>query len=198
LRQENLIPILAAGSIGEVRYVIMPRRRGVTLHRLKQRLQARGLRLPAVFGAALFAQGQLGLSALHGLCDQTGTALGLAHGDICPANLLLTAEGTLVILDFLAEPLGPRLSLTGEPDEPLATFAADQAALLQVLADLLGPLPWFPGKDPESLAAKVPPGAIGAYLAEQNLLSTPAAAWPLLDLPQERRALLTESCNLSW
>jgi len=73
---------------------------GVSLARIRSRLDVRGLRLPPSWIATLGAAYARGLHAAHRACDDEGRYLGLIHRDVSPGNLMLSVEGVPKIIDF--------------------------------------------------------------------------------------------------
>jgi serine/threonine protein kinase len=89
LQHPNIVDILNAGvTTADVPYYVMERLEGETV---RDRLQREG-KLP-VDEAARIARGTLfGLAAAH--------AIGIVHRDVKPANVFLTRDGAVKVLDF--------------------------------------------------------------------------------------------------
>lgn len=108
LEHPNVCAIHEVGETEDGRpFIAMPFYRGETL---KERLR-RGP-LPAAEAAAVARQLAAGLAAAH--------ASGIVHGDIKPANVMLTADGTVKLLDFGLAETGSVVG--GRPGGPWGTL----------------------------------------------------------------------------
>ncbi|MEV5775834.1 serine/threonine-protein kinase [Streptomyces antimycoticus] len=140
-------------------YLVMQRVYGNTLDRL---VAQRGP-FPVEWAAAVGAQVCSVLVQAHGR--------GFIHRDLTPRNVMLTADGTVRVLDFgiataLQPPDGPRLTGTGTvPGTPgfispeqgrgqAATPLSDLYALGCVLYEILGGRPPFTAEDPLALVVQ--------------------------------------------
>jgi serine/threonine-protein kinase len=83
-----VVKTLQIGRFGPVRFLTLESLRGETL---EQRLQRETL-LPYLDACQLIQQAALGLAAVH--------AQEIIHRDICPANLWITDQGTVKIMEF--------------------------------------------------------------------------------------------------
>ncbi|WP_432068774.1 protein kinase domain-containing protein [Streptomyces sp. C10-9-1] len=134
-------------------YLVMQRVYGHTL----DRLAARRGPFPVEWAASVGAQVCSVLLQAHGR--------GFVHRDLTPRNVMLTADGTVRVLDFgiataLHTPDGPRLTSTGtvagtpgfiSPEQgkgQAATPLSDLYALGCVLYEILGGQPPFTAEDP--------------------------------------------------
>jgi serine/threonine-protein kinase len=81
-------------------YLVMEYVRGLSFAAITEALLQRELLPPVDLVAALGAQVCAGLHAAHELRDSDGQFLNLVHRDITPANLLLTTDGVVKIIDF--------------------------------------------------------------------------------------------------
>lgn len=100
LVHENIVQIynLAESELGC--HIVMEYVHGISLSDFIHYHGALKVALPeklAVFIAARIARG---LAYAHSRCDRGGNPLGIVHRDICPRNILITAEGLPKIADF--------------------------------------------------------------------------------------------------
>ncbi|MEV7014201.1 serine/threonine-protein kinase [Streptomyces sp. NPDC093991] len=140
-------------------YLVMQRVYGHTLDRL---VLQRG-RFPVEWAAAVGAQVCSVLTQAHGR--------GFVHRDLTPRNVMLTADGTVRVLDFgiataLQSPDGPRLTGAGtvagtpgfiSPEQgkgQAATPLSDLYALGCVLYEILGGRPPFIADEPLALVVQ--------------------------------------------
>ncbi|MCA9181669.1 MAG: serine/threonine protein kinase, partial [Planctomycetales bacterium] len=94
LMHPNIVAAFDAGSIGDKHYLVMELVQGEVL---SERLRRAGP-LTSSEAAAVVEQAAAALGYAH--------RLGVVHRDIKPSNLMLTADGTLKILDFGLARLG--------------------------------------------------------------------------------------------
>lgn len=140
-------------------YLVMQRVYGHTL----DRLVARRGRFPVEWAAAVGAQVCSVLVQAHGR--------GFVHRDLTPRNVMLTADGTVRVLDFgiataLQPPDGPRLTGAGmaagtpgfiSPEQgkgQAATPLSDLYALGCMLYEILGGRPPFTADEPLALVVR--------------------------------------------
>src|SRR5579871_858711 len=97
LNHYNTIAIYDIGQADQIHYIVMELATGGSV----AELISKNSRLPLVEACRIIAEAGEGLSAAH--------RVGLIHRDIKPENLMLTAEGTVKIVDF-------GLSRTAESD----------------------------------------------------------------------------------
>ncbi len=116
----GVVPILAAGTDGEVPFLVMPLLQGETLETLRVR---RGGALP-VAEAARHTMALLDiLSAVHDA--------GVVHRDVTPANVFCEPDGRLRLLDF---GLAGRLDAGGDDEGLDDGCASEDGELLGTLA----------------------------------------------------------------
>ena len=88
LRHENIVRALDAGEDNGIHYLVMEYLEGINLAELCDRCGP----LPVAEACELTRRAAIGLQAAH--------ELGLVHRDIKPANIMLTADGSVKILDL--------------------------------------------------------------------------------------------------
>jgi serine/threonine protein kinase len=129
LEHPNIMPVHEYGERDGLAYLVMPYIGGGTLRDLLER------------------EGQLPLEKAVKFLDQLAAALdcahdhGVIHRDVKPANMMITAEGRLLLTDFglvkiIAEGQIPQMRLTG-PGAPVGT--PDYMSPEQVIGDEVDP-----------------------------------------------------------
>ena len=124
LHHPQIVGMLGSGRDGGYLYLAMELVEGETL---KQRLERDG-RLPQAMALGLGAQLLGALAAAH--------QHGVVHGDIKPANIVVTRAGDLKLLDFGVARLQGAATLSG-PGE--VTGTPEYMAPEQILGDAVGP-----------------------------------------------------------
>jgi serine/threonine protein kinase len=96
MHHPHLVQLVDSGRIGERRYLAMEYVDGVSLAQLGR---SQGARLPLKLLARLLQQICLALHHAHELSDDEGW-LGFLHRDVCPENILVSAQGVAKLSDF--------------------------------------------------------------------------------------------------
>ena len=100
LRHPNIARVRSMGEVDGEYYLSMEYVQGKTLSRFGARLREQGTPMPV--GLALLA-GELvcaGLSHAHAATDDHGQPLQLVHRDLSPANVCISYDGEVKIIDF--------------------------------------------------------------------------------------------------
>jgi serine/threonine-protein kinase len=99
IRHPNVAEILDLGDEDEVLYIVMEWVDGETVGALQRAAKTHGgIPLPIVLRVA--SQVCAGLHAAHELRDDSGALVDLIHRDISPANVLISSQGFVKIVDF--------------------------------------------------------------------------------------------------
>jgi len=100
LQHPQIARVYAMGEVEGQLYLAMEYVQGKTLSRLAYRMRQKGLVMPV--GVALHIGERLcqGLAYAHAAKDGTGQPLMLVHRDLSPANVCLSYDGELKIIDF--------------------------------------------------------------------------------------------------
>ncbi len=100
LAHPNICKVHELGHVGDVWFIVMEYLHGVALSRMLSQLAKRRQFLDARIVAGLMVQACDGLEAAHEARGADGHPLGVVHRDVSPPNILLTADGTVKLLDF--------------------------------------------------------------------------------------------------
>jgi serine/threonine-protein kinase len=98
LTHSNIAQVYDFGEIDGVFYLAMEYVRGITLFKLTRELGADPM--PPEHAVRIAADVARGLHHAHRATDSLGRPLGLIHRDVTPANVLLSFEGEVKLIDF--------------------------------------------------------------------------------------------------
>lgn len=93
------------GRVGGVYFIAYQMIDGISLAALLENLAARGLRLDARAAAYIARAIAEAAHAAHQTRGADGEPIGIAHGNLCPKNVLLSREGKVKIKGFIAPSL---------------------------------------------------------------------------------------------
>jgi serine/threonine protein kinase len=100
LTHPNICQVYEVGEVHGQYYIAMEHLDGVPLSRLIRKMAQTRSALDLRIATGIFHQACEGLHHAHDLKGGNGVELGLVHRDVSPANLFLTADGIVKILDF--------------------------------------------------------------------------------------------------
>jgi serine/threonine protein kinase len=100
LVHKNVCHVLSFGQFGGTWFIAMEYLHGVPLSRMMTRLSKGGKLLDFRVVAGIICQACEGLHAAHEARDTNGNELGVVHRDVSPPNIMVTADGTVKLLDF--------------------------------------------------------------------------------------------------
>jgi serine/threonine-protein kinase len=101
LRHPNIVAVHEFGQAEETHYLVLEWIDGVSLCEVLQQAQARGLALPGDFAAAMGYSIAEALDYAHfRAIDDQGEPLRTVHRDVSPANIMLSWQGEVKLLDF--------------------------------------------------------------------------------------------------
>lgn len=96
LDHPNVIPVYDFGKVDDTYFLAMPFVRGLSVQTLLRNMGP----LPLDVTCEILRQTLVGLDYVHNLESLDGEPLGLVHRDISPANLMVNAQGRVLLLDF--------------------------------------------------------------------------------------------------
>ncbi|MFO0618875.1 MAG: protein kinase [Polyangiaceae bacterium] len=96
----NVVDTFEFGVDGGSAYLAMRLIEGVPLSRAIERAKERGEPIEPRIAAWIVGQAARGLHAAHELTTKGGERFAIVHRDVSPANLLVSREGRVVVVDF--------------------------------------------------------------------------------------------------
>lgn len=100
LSHPNLVPVFDLDCVNRTYFYAMEYVDGASLATVLGRAQRRRVRLPEWFVASVALACAEGLSYAHGITAPGGVPLGLVHGDVTLANIMVAHNGHVALLDF--------------------------------------------------------------------------------------------------
>jgi serine/threonine protein kinase len=88
------------GKVADALYIAMEYVDGIDVLALLREYAARRRRVEPKLAAFIAHEVLDALDYAHGLCDETGRAMGIVHRDISPSNVLLSVRGDIKLVDF--------------------------------------------------------------------------------------------------
>src|SRR5215472_6492123 len=99
IQHPNVAQIIDLGEQDDLLYIVMEWVDGEALAKIRRLAIKRGHPLPLAIVLRLMADACAGLHAAHELRVR-GELLGVVHRDVSPQNILVTASGTVKVIDF--------------------------------------------------------------------------------------------------
>jgi serine/threonine protein kinase len=100
LQHPNVAQVYDLGQIGDAYFYTMEYVHGEDVLDILSRTVALGKKVPLSIALAIIAGAVQGLSYAHDRVGVDGQPLGIVHRDISPANLMVSYDGTVKVLDF--------------------------------------------------------------------------------------------------
>ncbi|MGE5180418.1 MAG: serine/threonine protein kinase, partial [Acidobacteriota bacterium] len=100
LVHKNVCNVQSFGQFGGTWFIAMEYLHGVPLSRMMTKLSKMGKMLDYRVVAGIICQACEGLHAAHEARGPDGQLLGVVHRDVSPPNIMVTADGTVKLLDF--------------------------------------------------------------------------------------------------
>ncbi len=100
LVHRNVCNVLSFGQFAGTWFIAMEYLHGVPLSRMMTKLSKASKMLDYRVVAGIICQACEGLHAAHEARDGNGALMGVVHRDVSPPNIMVTADGTVKLLDF--------------------------------------------------------------------------------------------------
>ena len=100
LVHKNVCNVQSFGQFGGTWFIAMEYLHGVPLSRMMTKLSKMGKMLDYRVVAGIICQACEGLHAAHEARGPDGQLMGVVHRDVSPPNIMVTADGTVKLLDF--------------------------------------------------------------------------------------------------
>src|SRR5262245_21084805 len=100
LNHRNIVQVFDFGKADGELYLAMELIEGLDLRTATATAGSRGVALPVPLACYVVAEVAAGLDYAHRKADGHGQPLGIVHCDVSPANVMLSFEGYVKILDF--------------------------------------------------------------------------------------------------
>lgn len=100
LNHHNIVQVFDYGKVGNDHFLAMEYVKGQNLQRILNRLNDRGERMPIPMVLHIASEVAKGLHYAHTRKDDAGESLGIIHRDVSPANVLVSYEGEVKLVDF--------------------------------------------------------------------------------------------------
>jgi serine/threonine-protein kinase len=104
LNHANIVHVFDVGQAADAYFIVMEYVDGVNLKQSFESFKAQGELLPLEISLAIGVEICRGLDYAHHLYDQSGSPVNVVHHDVNPANVLVSVNGEVKLVDFgLAE-----------------------------------------------------------------------------------------------
>jgi serine/threonine-protein kinase len=100
IQHPNVAQILDLGEQADVLYIVMEWVDGDSLAKVRKLAPRRGTSLPLGVTLRVIADACAGLHAAHQLKDVKGKSIDIVHRDVSPQNILVSAAGSVKVIDF--------------------------------------------------------------------------------------------------
>ena len=100
LRHGNVAQTYELGKVGEIYYIAMELVEGRNLREVLRRLAQNRSSMPVPIAMNIVNQICDALDYAHNLCDHDGQRLGIIHRDVSPANIIVSDDGVVKLIDF--------------------------------------------------------------------------------------------------
>lgn len=127
LNHANIVQILDLGQHDGSYYIVMEYLEGESLATLKRLAKQENTPLPDALLARLLTLAAAGLQAAHTAIGLDGKPLGIVHRDVSPQNLVVSADGSLKVVDFGIAKASEHTTKSGKLKGKAAYMAPEQA-----------------------------------------------------------------------
>ncbi|MCU0660869.1 MAG: tetratricopeptide repeat protein [Myxococcota bacterium] len=100
MSSDNVVSVLETGFVNDVPFIAHERVEGIPLRRFLDLLEDRPTRCPWEIATFVAAEMYRGLDYVHRRNDPHGYHIGLTHGDVRPANVLVSFDGGVKLTNF--------------------------------------------------------------------------------------------------
>ncbi len=100
LNHPNIVQTFETDHVGDTHFLVMEHLEGHSLNHVRSRVSRTGARLPLSLHLRILADVLDALHYAHELANYDGTPLHLVHRDVSAANIFLTYDGRVKLLDF--------------------------------------------------------------------------------------------------
>ncbi len=100
LNHRNVVQTNDVGESNGVYFMVMDYLEGRSLAKIHRYVQKQDERLPLALEVRIVTDMLAGLHYAHELHDFDGKPLGVVHRDVCPANVFVTIDGQVKVVDF--------------------------------------------------------------------------------------------------
>ncbi|HEY0484299.1 MAG TPA: serine/threonine-protein kinase [Kofleriaceae bacterium] len=100
LHHTNVAQTFELGRVGETFFIAMEYASGPTLAQIVRQCQHAACELPLSIIVQILGQICEALDYAHNLCDESGRPLRIVHRDVSPANIIVTHDGIVKLIDF--------------------------------------------------------------------------------------------------
>lgn len=100
LEHPNIVPVFDFGRAGDDYFFVMPYVHGRDLLQILRQTYNKGLRFPTALAVRVAIAMAAGLHYAHEQAGFDGRPLGIVHRDVSPANVLVTYDGHVKVVDF--------------------------------------------------------------------------------------------------
>ncbi len=100
LRHGNVAQTYELGKVGDIYFIAMELVTGRNLREVLRRLAQNRSSMPVPIAMNIVNQICDALDYAHNLCDHDGQRLGIIHRDVSPANIIVSDEGIVKLIDF--------------------------------------------------------------------------------------------------
>jgi serine/threonine-protein kinase len=115
LNHANIVHVFDVGRAGDAYFIVMEYVNGVNLKEMLKRQAAHDALLPVEMSTFIAIEICRGLDYAHNLTDRDGNPLNVVHHDVNPANVLLSVNGEIKLVDFGLSEAGVHVEKT-DPD----------------------------------------------------------------------------------
>jgi serine/threonine-protein kinase len=115
LNHANIVHVFDVGRANDAYFIVMEYVNGVNLKEMLKRQAAHDTLLPVEMSVFLAIEICRGLDYAHNLTDREGNPLNVVHHDVNPANVLLSVNGEVKLVDFGLSEAGVHVEKT-DPD----------------------------------------------------------------------------------